>query len=221
MAKKKEVMKDAEKKVSKKVDVEEFSIDCAHDAMVDVEKLIPHPRNPNKHPENQIMLLGKIIKAQGFRRPIIVSKRSGFIVVGHARYQAAKYIGMQSVPVDYQDYINEAMEYADMIADNRIAELTERDTDMLKELLLELKDAGDLSDIELTGFTDDELGRLIEDFSFPPLDETDDAPHDDDILAAKIVIKVKDTSIFDEFRNELDKFISEHWTTKQITIVDR
>lgn len=195
---------------------------CAYTELVSVEKIIPNPRNPNKHPESQIMMLAKIIQAQGFRRPIIVSKRSGFITVGHARYQAAKYLGMDKVPIDYQDYINEAMEYADMIADNRIAELAERDTDMLKELLIELKDGTDLTDIELTGFTHDDLTRLLEEFHFDPIDEQSSGGDSDaDILAAKIVIKVKDTAIFDEFRNEIEKFIYEHWTLKQIVIVDR
>ena len=181
---------------------------CAYTELVSVEKIIPNPRNPNKHPESQIMMLAKIIQAQGFRRPIIVSKRSGFITVGHARYQAAKYLGMDK-------------EYADMIADNRIAELAERDTDMLKELLIELKD-GDLTDIELTGFTHDDLTRLLEEFHFDPIDEQSSGGDSDaDILAAKIVIKVKDTAIFDEFRNEIEKFIYEHWTLKQIVIVDR
>lgn len=210
------------KKVKKEV-TKDIQILCAHDEMVDIERVIPNPRNPNKHPEGQIMLLAKIIKAQGFRRPIVMSKRSGFVTVGHARLQAAQYIGMPKVPVDWQDYENEAMEYADLIADNRIAELAERDTDMLKELLGDLQKSGDLADIELTGFTADDLERMMEGFHFDPLDDVspDDAGDDGDILAAKIVLKIKDTAIFDEFRSELEKFIYDHWTTKQISIVDR
>jgi hypothetical protein len=210
------------KKVTKEV-AKDIQILCSHDEMVDIEKVIPHPRNPNKHPEGQIMLLAKIIKAQGFRRPIVMSKRSGFVTVGHARLEAARYIGMSKVPVDWQVYENEALEYADMIADNRIAELAERDTDMLKELLGDLEKSGDLSDIELTGFTQDDLARMMEGFHFDPLDDVSggEAGDDSDILAAKIVLKIKDTAIFDEFRNELEKFIYNHWTTKQISIVDR
>ena len=40
---------------------------CAHTELVDIEKLVPNPRNPNRHPENQIKLLAKIIRAQGWR----------------------------------------------------------------------------------------------------------------------------------------------------------
>ena len=111
--------------------------------MVDIEKLVGNPRNPNKHPQNQIELLAKIIKAQGWRNPIVVSKRSGFVVKGHGRLAAARLLGLELVPVDYQEYENEACEYADMVADNRIAELAELDEDALKGILEELQGAID------------------------------------------------------------------------------
>lgn len=53
---------------------------CAHDAIVAIEKLIPNPKNPNTHPDAQIQALGRIIRQTGWRAPITVSKRSGFIV---------------------------------------------------------------------------------------------------------------------------------------------
>jgi hypothetical protein len=50
-----------------------------------VESVVGNPRNPNVHPERQIELLAKIISAQGWRAPITVSTRSGFVVRGHGR----------------------------------------------------------------------------------------------------------------------------------------
>ena len=38
---------------------------CAHDAIVDVAKLVPNPKNPNQHPDSQIQLLGRIIRQTG------------------------------------------------------------------------------------------------------------------------------------------------------------
>lgn len=58
--------------------------------LVPIDKLKPNPLNRNSHPKNQIKRLEKIIKAQGFRSPIVVSNRSGLIVAGHGRLQAAK-----------------------------------------------------------------------------------------------------------------------------------
>lgn len=132
---------------------------CAHTKLVDIEKVIPNPRNPNKHSAKQIDLLAKIIDAQGWRAPITVSNRSGFIVRGHGRLMAAQKLKLAQVPVDYQDYENEAAEWADLIADNRLAELSEIDAPTLKDLLIEL-DTGAM-DMELTGFTADEIEAMM------------------------------------------------------------
>lgn len=133
---------------------------CSHSEMVEIEKVVPNPRNPNTHPDKQVALLAKIIKAQGWRNPIVVSKRSGFVVKGHCRLEAALALGAETVPVDYQDYANEAEEWADMIADNRVAELAEQDDDVLKGLLEELS-AQDI-DLDLTGFTAPDISSLLE-----------------------------------------------------------
>ncbi len=147
---------------------------CAHDEMVEVEKLVPHPRNPNTHPDSQIALLAKVIQAQGWRQAITVSKLSGFIVKGHGRLMAARVGGCLKVPVDYQDYENEAAEHADMVADNRIAELAEIDRSVLKDLMEDL-DTGAF-DMDLTGFDSDSLEELMTSM-MPPIDpDPDDVP---------------------------------------------
>lgn len=135
------------------------NVECAHDELVPLEKLVPNPRNPNRHSPKQIDLLAKIIQHQGWRAPITVSKRSGFIVRGHARLAAAQKLELDVAPVDYQDYDNEAAEWADMIADNRIAELAERDMPSLKDLLEEL-DTGAF-DMDLTGYDTHALELLM------------------------------------------------------------
>lgn len=132
---------------------------CAFDKIVDIERVVPNPRNPNKHPKNQIELLANIIKANGWRQPITVSTRSGFITKGHGRHQAAQLLGVKQVPVDYQHYDTEALEYADLIADNRLAELSDMDNTMLADLLQEI-DTGEI-DIALTGYTEENLEALI------------------------------------------------------------
>lgn len=132
---------------------------CAHDAIVAIEKLIPNPKNPNTHPDAQIQVLGRIIRQTGWRAPITVSKRSGFIVKGHGRLAAAKLEGLTEVPVDYQNYTNEAEEYADLVADNRIAELAEIDNKLLADIFADI-DTGEIP-MELTGYTDKEVESLV------------------------------------------------------------
>lgn len=137
----------------------EVLVHCAYDKMIPVERLIPNPRNPNRHPERQIDVLAKMIVAQGWRCPITVSNQSGFIVRGHGRLQAALRAGLSVAPVDYQDYENEAAEWADLIADNRIAELAETDFTALADLLVSL-DTGAF-DLDLTGFSEGELKNIM------------------------------------------------------------
>ena len=108
-----------------------MKINCAYDELVEVSKLVPNPKNNNKHPKEQIERLAKIIEFQGQRAPVVVSTRSGFIVKGHGRLEEIKLLGWEKCAVDYQDYESEAQEYADMIADNQIATWAEFDTQML------------------------------------------------------------------------------------------
>jgi DNA modification methylase len=121
--------------------------------MVDVDLLVPHPLNPNKHGERQIEMLAKIMNHQGWRHPITVSKRSGFIVAGHGRLMAAKKLGWTQAPVDRQEFDTEADEYAHLIADNKIAELAEHDD---LKMFDDLKKFPDL-DLDLLGIPDFEL----------------------------------------------------------------
>ena len=64
----------------------DIQVYCAHSRMVDIEAMVENPRTPNKQSDKQISLLAKIIKSQGWRNPIVVSNRSGFIVKGHCRH---------------------------------------------------------------------------------------------------------------------------------------
>lgn len=77
---------------------------CAHDKIVPIKELIENPRNPNTHPDDQIRALAAIIKAAGWRQPITVSTRSGFIVKGHGRLMAAKYGKLKEAPGATSNY---------------------------------------------------------------------------------------------------------------------
>ena len=168
---------------------------CAHDHIVDCVELKPNPKNPNTHPNKQIQLLGKIIKGQGWRMPITVSKRSGFIVKGHGRLEAAFAAGIEKAPVDYQDYENEAAEHADMVADNRLAELAKTDSVLMESILSELKTTD--VDIELTGFDENELeAMLIEDYPENAVGEPKENP-------AEMIIRFERPSDFKKIENEL------------------
>lgn len=106
-----------------------MKIDCSYSELIEINspKIIPNPKNNNRHSIEQIERLAKIIDFQGQRSPVVISKRSGFIVKGHCRLEAIKLLGWEKIAVDYQDYLSEAQEYADMTADNEIARWAQLD----------------------------------------------------------------------------------------------
>jgi hypothetical protein len=128
-----------------------MKIECAYDELRAVGDLREHPRNPNTHPARQVELLAKIIRETGWRSPIVVSARSGFVVKGHGRLMAARLAGFAEAPVDVQEYESEAQELADMVADNRIAELAEMDGGLLDQVLVDLREVEGF-DMDLTGY---------------------------------------------------------------------
>ena len=149
---------------------------CSFDELADPRDLVQNPRNPNTHSQEQIKLLAHIIQSTGWRKPITVSNRSGYVVSGHGRLQAALLFGAECVPVDYQNYANEAEEWADLIADNRLAELSEIDNSKIAELIEEIG-TGEVP-ITLTGYTEDDIENIIE--SMTEGESTEPEAEDDD-----------------------------------------
>ena len=139
-------------------------VHCSYARLADVTTLIPNPRNPNKHSDKQVALLAKVIRHQGWRAPITVSRRSGFIVTGHGRLAAALLLQVEQVPIDEQDFATEADEWAHLVADNRLAELADADRSMIADLLKDL-DAEGVIDMDLTGFDMDALDELMSELS--------------------------------------------------------
>ena len=132
---------------------------CAYDKLVKVEELVPHPKNPNTHPQNQIKILAQNIRYHGWRHPIVVSKLSGYIVAGHGRLEAARELGVSIVPVEYQDFATEDNELAVLVGDNRLAELSTLDLNGLQDIIDGFK-ASDFDTI-LAGFEPTDLDALL------------------------------------------------------------
>ena len=137
--------------------------------LVDVDSLVPNPKNNNRHPKEQIERLAKLIKYQGFRNPLVVSNRSGFVLCGHGRIEAARLAGLKEVPVMYQDFENEAQEYAYLTSDNAIASWSELD---LSAVNTEMLDLGPDFDIDLLG---------IKDFVIEPIEKFEPQSDEDEV----------------------------------------
>lgn len=134
-------------------------------------------------------MLARIIRHQGWRNPIVVSSRSGFVVAGHGRLAAALQLGTAAVPVDVQEFATEADEWAHLVADNRIAELADMDQDGLGDLLRDIGEVEDF-DLELSGFDSTELDRMLADDG-----DSDDIADDADASESTCLLKFDGLSI--------------------------
>jgi hypothetical protein len=128
-----------------------MNVYCSYKEMMSLVELDQrrHPNNPKTHPPQQIRLFAKILEKQGWRRPIVISKRSGKIVAGHGALEAARLAEFEEAPIDWQDFPSDEAEVAHMLADNELAALGERDKALIKDLLGELEKKN--FDLELTG----------------------------------------------------------------------
>lgn len=133
-----------------------MEVRCNYHKLVAAKALEPHPKNYRNHPENQLAKIRAVIRANGWRSPVVLSERTGQIIKGHGRVQAMDPDEM--VPVEYQHYDSEEDELRDMVADNEVMALAETDDSKLAEILGEI---GDLNPEEI-GITEPEMDRLLE-----------------------------------------------------------
>lgn len=122
-----------------------------------IDKFIEYARNPriNDHAVDKI---SAAIREFGFRVPII-AKSDGTVIDGHLRLKAAKKLKLKELPVILADDLSETQIKAFRLSINKMAELADWDNELLKLELEELKDAD--YDMELTGFDENELDKLL------------------------------------------------------------
>jgi site-specific DNA-methyltransferase (adenine-specific) len=124
--------------------------------MKTVEELIPYINNPRKINANAVDKVASSIKNFGFKVPIIIDKNNE-IVTGHTRLLGAKKLKLKEVPCLVADDLTEAQIKAFRIADNKVAEYSEWDEDLLS---IEFDTLTDMDfDLELTAFDLDEINK--------------------------------------------------------------
>ena len=126
--------------------------------LAEISNIKPYENNPRKLSEQAIKKVAMSLKEYGFRQPIVVDKNM-VIVAGHTRYRASKKLGLKQVPVSVIDNLTEEQINAYRIADNRTAEESEWDNELLKMEIKELE-AQDFK-LDLLGFNEDQLNDLL------------------------------------------------------------
>ena len=128
---------------------------------VKIADLKPYPKNARTHSPKQIRQIAKSIKEFGFTNPVLIDK-DNCILAGHGRVEAAKLAGLTEVPAVVISHLTPAQKKAYILADNRLAELSGWDKNILKVELEELQsiEDGDF-DLTLTGFETPEIDVLL------------------------------------------------------------
>lgn len=113
---------------------------------VNIKDLKPYEKNPRRNDE-AVKFVASSIKEFGFKVPIIVDKDM-VIIAGHTRYKAAKRLKLKEVPVIMADDLTDEQVKAFRLADNKVAERSEWDFDLLTDELTDILDI----DMEQFGF---------------------------------------------------------------------
>lgn len=124
------------------------------------QSLVAFGRKTRSHTKKHIERLAKVMREFGCIVPIIVDEEDR-VLAGNGRVEAARLIGLKTVPAVRVSHLTRQQKRAFVIADNRLAELAGWDRDTLKIELEELCDINLDFDVELTGFTSAEIEGII------------------------------------------------------------
>ena len=145
-------------------------VDALQPLAVAVDSLQFDPANARKHSPRNMEAIKTSLRRFGQRLPIVVQREGMIVRAGNARLEAVRQLGWKeiaAVVVDEGDV--DAVSFA--IADNRTAELSEWDVEVLTSLL-QLPDIN----IEDVGFSSDELTAMLEESGKKVPDFASDSP---------------------------------------------
>ena len=130
---------------------------------IPIDHLVPYAKNPRKITK-AIPLVAESIKSFGFNVPITINNMMDKIIVsGHTRYEAAKKLGMTSVPYIELNHLSDLDIRKYRLADNRVADESEWDKNLLRTELseLELNSKLDAEWWKATGFNTEEIAKIL------------------------------------------------------------
>ena len=123
-----------------------------------VEALIPYARNSRTHSDEQVAQIAGSIREFGFTNPVLIGADND-IIAGHGRVLAARKLGLLEVPCIRLKHLTDFQKRAYIIVDNKLALNAGWDEEFLKLEFQELDEVG--FDLDLTGFSEDELNSLM------------------------------------------------------------
>jgi hypothetical protein len=129
--------------------------------IVEIGRLVPHPRNAN---QGDYGAIETSIKANGFYGSLTVQIGTCHILAGNHRYRVAKKLGFDALPVDWVD-VDDATALRIVLVDNRSNRLGNDDPNSLADILTEL--ARSENGLLGTGYDGDYVDDLLRDLGRP------------------------------------------------------
>src|ERR1700685_336013 len=120
----------------------------------------PNPDNARIHSDEQVRQIAKSVETHQLNRTIQVDEND-VILTGHGLLQALDFLGYEEVPVQVLRHLTEAQKQTYIIADNQLALNSSWDEEKLGLTLQKLEN--DLVNLEVIGFSPQELDRLLAD----------------------------------------------------------
>jgi DNA modification methylase len=137
------------------------------------ERPQPNPDNARVHPDEQILQIAKSVETHQPYRAILVDEND-IILAGHGLLLALRHLGHEQVPVQVHSHLTAAQKLTLLNGDNKIAENSEWDYAKLGLVLQELEK--ELGNIDVIGFSPQELDRILADLAPENLADPEDVP---------------------------------------------
>ena len=169
-----------------------------------IDELIPYENNPRLNDE-AVEYVKNSIKEFGFKVPVVIDK-DNVIISGHTRIKASKELGIKDIPCIIADDLTEEQVKAFRLADNKVAEKSVWNWEMLNQEL------NDILNIDMTEF---DFGIDLDE---PLEDELDEDENNIELKEYQVKLKFKDTKDFKKIEDELRSFINENYKDVNVSV---
>jgi hypothetical protein len=158
--------------------------------LFNISEIKPYKNNPRIN-DASVKGVAESIKQFGFKQPIVIDA-DNIIIAGHTRLKAAKELGLKKVPCVIASDLSPEQIKAYRILDNKLAEKSEWDIELLN---LELKE---LADFDFTEFDIDFNDSLENDteskytnaINIPPYEKSETKPNLEELYDIEYVKKL-------------------------------
>lgn len=190
---------------------------------INISEIKPYEFNPRKNAK-AIEKVAASLREFGWKQPIVVDEQN-VVLAGHTRLAAAIALNYEVAPVVVADGLTDAQKAAYRIADNKTAEYSEWDKDLLQKEFARLMELD--ADLTSTSFSLEDIAGFSEDFL--EWDDDDDEFENEESEASeenllgelnsahvKMVLIYLNTETEPVFR-EMSEKLQEHFGTENLS----